>query len=170
MNTPSSVTLVLLLAAAALWAPAESVASGRAQASEPDPVVVSQRLALQALVLGEDASNVAGQSRLRMVHGSELTPTVDIYVTPPGAAIGDPSVTPLFAGVSFGACTELMSLAPGTYDVTLTIAGDTATALHLPALGFNAGDVLTLIASDGGSTDPGLVVIDTNTASSGGVF
>lgn len=124
--------------------------------------------------MGEDASTVAGQSRLRMVHGSETTPAVDIYVTPPGAAIGDPSVTPLFASVAFGACTELLSLAPGTYDVTITVAGETETALQLPGLGFDAGDVLTLIARDSGTHsgrgDPGLVIIDSNTARSGGVF
>jgi hypothetical protein len=169
-----SAALVLALAVTALGAPGEVAASGRADGSGVPESVPSQRLALHALVLGEAASRVAGQSRLRMVHGSPSIPAVDIYVTSPGAMIVDPAVMPLFREVSFGASTALLSLTPGTYDITITLAGETETAMALPGLCFDAGDVLTVIthdhATDGARANPGLVVIDTNTVRSDGVF
>lgn len=173
-NRLCSTALASLIFATAPWAPGEVAASGRADRSGTPESVTYQRLALHALILGEQASRVAGQSRFRMVHGSPSIPAVDIYVTSPGVVIADPAVTPLFREVSFGASTELLSLTPGTYDITITVAGETATAMVLPGLGFDAGDLLTVITrddgADGARANPGVVVIGTNTVRSGGVF
>jgi hypothetical protein len=167
-------SLVPVAAAIAFWMPVAAATSDGARGSGQPATLASQRLALQALVLDEEASLVAGQSRLRMVHGSRSIPALDIYVTQPGTAIGDPAVRPIFTSIAFGATTDLLPLPPGIYDITVTVAGESESRMTIPGLGFDAGDVLTVIArdgaSDGGHTDPGLVVIDTNTARSGGVF
>jgi len=126
----------------------------------------SQDLALQALVLVDDTRSIATEARVRIVHGSPSTPEVDIYVTEPGAVIGDPDVSPAFSSVPFLADTGFVSLAPGTYDVTVTLAGDTTPAIQVEGLVVAGGDVLTAIARDpnsnAGETAPGLIVIDYN--------
>jgi len=75
-------------------------------------------------------------------------------------------VSPAFSSVPFLADTGFVSLAPGTYDVTVTLAGDTTPAIQVEGLVVAGGDVLTAIARDpnsnAGETAPGLIVIDYN--------
>lgn len=134
----------------------------------------SQDLELQALVLADDTRSIATEARVRIVHGSPSTPEVDIYVTAPGAMIGDPDVPPAFESVPFGADTGFVSLAPGSYDVTVTLAGDTTPAIKVEGLAVTGGDVLTAIArdpiADAGETAPGLIVIDYNALKAGNVL
>ncbi|MGI9263502.1 MAG: DUF4397 domain-containing protein [Gammaproteobacteria bacterium] len=134
----------------------------------------SEDLGLQALVLGDDTRSIATEARVRIVHGSPSTPEVDIYVTAPGAVIGDPDVDPAFSSVPFGADTGFVSLAAGSYDITVTLAGDTTPAIFVPGLAVNGGDVLTAIARDpnatAGETALGLIVIDYNAAKAGGAL
>ncbi len=153
------------------------VVSGWANAGQTDrvnPREGSWRPDLHALVLGDDAVAVAAESRIRIVNGSSTVPAVDIYVTAPGALIADPAIKPAFSAVPFGVSTDLFALTPGTYDVTVTVAGETDGAMVLPGLGFGAGDMLTVIARDRGAAEgrpgPALVVIDTNPATTGGVL
>ena len=151
--------------------------SGSANAGQTDRVEQSEaswRPDLHALVLGDDAVAVVAQSRIRIVHGSSTIPAVAISVTAPGAPIADPAITPAFSAVPFGVSTDVFSLAPGTYDVTITVAGETDKAMVLPGLGLGAGDMLTVIARDLGAEEgrpePALVVIDTNPTTTGGVL
>jgi hypothetical protein len=125
-------------------------------------VAGSLATSLQLLPLADDLRPIATEARVRIVHGSEATPAVDIYVVAPGADITDPAVTPAFAGVEFGGSTGFVSLPPGEYDVFVTLAGDTTPAIAVPGAVFDGGDVITVIASDpaGDETAPGLIVID----------
>ncbi len=125
-------------------------------------VAGSLATSLQLLPLADDLRPIATAARVRIVHGSEATPAVDIYVVAPGADITDPAITPAFAGVEFGASTGFVSLPPGEYDLFVTLAGDTTPAIAVPGAVFDGGDVITVIASDpaGEETAPGLIVID----------
>lgn len=125
-------------------------------------VAGSLATSLQLLPLADDLRPIATEARVRIVHGSEATPAVDIYVVAPGADITDPAVAPAFAGVEFGASTGFVALPPGEYDVFVTLADGTTPAIAVPGAVFDGGDVITVIASDaaGDETAPGLIVID----------
>jgi hypothetical protein len=120
---------------------------------------------LELLALPDDLRAIATEARVRIVHGASAVPGVDIYVVAPGTDITDPAVEPAFAGVEFGQSTGFVSLAPGAYDVFVTLAGDTTPAIAVPGLELEAGQRLTAIASDpaGDEAAPGLVVIDYGT-------
>ena len=117
---------------------------------------------IDLLALGDDLRPVATEARVRIVHGSEATPAVDIYVVAAGTDITSPDVTPDFSGVEFTGSTDFVPLLPGDYDVFVTLAGDTNPAIAVEGATFEGGDVISAIASDpeGEETAPGLIVID----------
>lgn len=117
---------------------------------------------LDLLPLADDLRPIATAARVRIVHGSEATPAVDIYVVPAGTDITSPDVAPAFSGVEFTASTGFVALSPGEYDVFVTLAGDTTPAIAVAGAAFAGGDVISAIASDpaGEETAPGLILID----------
>jgi trimeric autotransporter adhesin len=112
------------------------------------------------LVLEDNNRSVATEARVRIVHASPTAGNVDIYVTAPGTDIT--TVTPAFANVPFEANTGYVSLAPGTYQVSVTPAGNPGVVAIGATLPVAAGDVYTALARDaaGGGAPLGLVVID----------
>lgn len=124
--------------------------------------------AIQALPLANDNRSVATEAKARIVHGSPSTGDVDIYLVADGTVLTDASVTPSFGAVPFGADTGQLSIAPGTYDVYVTPAGDKGViAIEVQDLVLTGGQVLEFIARDP-ATDgsegplPQLIVIDYN--------
>ncbi|NHA14248.1 DUF4397 domain-containing protein [Thioalkalivibrio sp. XN279] len=117
---------------------------------------------LELLPLADDLRPIATEARVRIVHGSEATPAVDIYVVPAGTDITAPDVTPDFSAVEFTSSTGFVALPPGEYDVFVTLAGDTTPAIAVEGALLEGGDVISAIASDpaGEETAPGLIVID----------
>lgn len=117
---------------------------------------------LELLALADDLRPVATEARVRIVHGSALTPAVDIYVVAAGTDISGPDVAPAFSGVEFRASTGFVALPPGEYDVLVTLADDTTPAISLLGVALEGGEVITAIASDpdAGETLPGVIVID----------
>jgi hypothetical protein len=117
---------------------------------------------LELLALADDLRPVATEARVRIVHGSALTPAVDIYVVAAGTGIAGPDTAPAFSSVEFRASTGFVALPPGEYDVLVTLADDTTPAISLLGVALEGGEVITAIASDpdAGETLPGLVVID----------
>ena len=117
---------------------------------------------LDLLALDDELRPVATEARVRIVHGSEATPAVDIYVVPAGTDITVPGVDPAFSGVEFTASTGFVPLLPGDYDIFVTLAGDITPAIAVEGAALAGGDVITAIASDpaGEETLPGLIVID----------
>jgi len=117
---------------------------------------------LELLALADDLRPVATEARVRIVHGSALTPAVDIYVVAAGTDISSPDVAPAFSGVEFRASTGFVALPPGEYDVLVTLADDTTPAISLLGVALEGGEVITAIASDpdAGETLPGVIVID----------
>lgn len=112
----------------------------------------------------EDANRrVATEAIVRIVHASPAAGEVDIYVTA-GADISD--ADPAFAGVDFDAgelqATGNVSLPPGEYYVTVTIAGTKDAAIGPLLLDFAGGGLYTAIAVDPSEGDslPQLIVLD----------
>jgi hypothetical protein len=94
----------------------------------------------------DDHRSIATEARTRIIHLAPSAGLVDIYVTAPGADITP--LTPTLQDVDFGDDTGYLSLAGGTYDVTVTLA-DTKTAAIGPAtIVLSDGSVYTAVARD----------------------
>lgn len=124
--------------------------------------------AIQAIPLANDTRPVITEAKLRVVHGSPSTGNVDIFLLADGTDLNDASVTPTFGDVPFTADSGIASVAPGTYDVYVTPAGDKSiVAIEVQDLALAGGAVLDVIARDP-QTDgsegplPQLIVVDYN--------
>ena len=122
--------------------------------------------AIQPLPLLNDRRSVATEAKLRITHGSPSTPAVDIYLVADGTDLLDPTTTPAFSAVPFGANTGILSIGVGTYDVYVTPAGNKGVvAIEVQDAAFTGGEVLDVIArdpqTDGGEGPlPQLILID----------
>jgi hypothetical protein len=103
---------------------------------------------ITALPLAGNTRSVFTETKLRITHGSPSTPAVDLYLVAAGTDISDPTVTPSFAGVAFGASTPMLSIANGLYDAIVTPEGSKTAAIELLGLDFTGGEVLDVVARD----------------------
>ncbi len=118
---------------------------------------------LTTQVLVDDRRPVATQAKVRIVHGSPTAQDVDIYVTTGSADIDD--VDPTFADIPYQAETGYVSLAEGSYFVTVTAAGSKTPAIGPAEIVVVNGGVYTAIARDPSGTNPnldtlGLILLD----------
>ena len=82
------------------------IASGLAEAIEP-------------IVLQDDNSTpAAGNARVRAIHGAPSAPSVDIYITAPGADLE--TTIPLLVSVEFGDVADYVEAPAGDYQVRVT--------------------------------------------------
>lgn len=122
--------------------------------------------AIQPLALGADSRSVATEAKVRVIHGAPGTGDVDVYVVADGTDLAAEETMPTFGAVPFTGDSGIVSLAPATYDVYVTPAGDKATvAIEVQDVTLEGGEVLDVIARDpltDGSEGPlpQLIVID----------
>ncbi|MGI9205507.1 MAG: DUF4397 domain-containing protein, partial [Woeseiaceae bacterium] len=109
---------------------------------------------ITALVTSDDYRPVAGESKIRLVHGAASAGAVDVYLTAVGADIS--METPEAVGVPFLADTGFGSFAAGMYDLTITETG-TTTVVIAATITLAEGGVYTAVARD---PDPA-VMMDT---------
>lgn len=99
------------------------------------------------IVLEDDNSAPAsGNVKVRLVHGAPSAPTVDIYVTAPGADIS--GIAPTLANVPFQAASDYLEVPAGSYQIRITVAGTKTVALDSGAVPLSAGQIRTVIARD----------------------
>jgi hypothetical protein len=125
---------------------------------------------LTVTVADEDPRPIPLFAKVRIIHASvtaaSLDPdTVDIYVTAPGTDISDESVAPTLTGTPYLANTGFLSVAGGTYDITVTLSGSRTPAIGpLTDVELQDGGVYTIIARDAlpgdAATDLGVILID----------
>ena len=102
---------------------------------------------IQAKVFADDLTPPAsGKSKIRVIHASDGTPTVDI-------AVKDGDV--LFPAVEFGAITTYVEVASGPYVLQVRKAGETAVAIEKPVT-VQPGGVYTIAAVGGAGKPPTL--------------
>ena len=124
------------------------IASGLAEAIEP-------------IVLQDDNSTpAAGNARVRAIHGAPGAPSVDIYITAPGADLS--TTIPLLASVEFGDVADYIEAPAGDYQVRVTSAGTKTVVIDSGTLTLSSGQVRTAIAVDavGGGAPFDLLVLE----------
>lgn len=123
-------------------------------------IIAANKLAsIEPLVLQDDNSTPAsGNVKVRLVHGAPSAPSVDIYVTAPGAALG----TPTLANVPFKAVSQYLSVPAGSYEIRVTPAGSQTVVIDSGTVPLVAGQIRTVIAVDapGGGSPFGAVVLN----------
>jgi hypothetical protein len=111
------------------------------------------------LLTDNNASPATGNIKVRLVHGAPAAPTVDIYVTAPGADLA--TATPTLAGVPYAIASGYLEVPAGTYQVRVTPENTKTVAIDSGALTLNAGQIRTAVAVDavGGGAPFGAVVL-----------
>jgi Domain of unknown function (DUF4397) len=119
---------------------------------------------IEPIVLEDDnTAPASGSVRVRAIHGAPSAPSVDVYVTAPGADLA--TATPALTGVEFGDVADYLEVPAGEYQVRVTPTGTKTVAIDSGALTLSGGEVRTVIAVDatgGGAPFDFLVLADLN--------
>ena len=97
-------------------------------------------------VTADDDRSILTEAKTRIIHLAPSAGLVDIYVTAPMTDITD--IDPTLISVGFRADTGYLSLLPGSYDVTVTLAGTKTIAIGPAPFMLDAGGVYTAVAID----------------------
>jgi hypothetical protein len=116
--------------------------------------------AIAPYVLVDDNRPVVTAAKVRIVHAAPSAGAVDVYVTAPGASIA--TAAPALTNVPVRAESGYLSLAAGSYDVTVTPTGTKTAAIGPATITVANGGVYTAAARDapGGSAPFGLRLLD----------
>jgi hypothetical protein len=102
---------------------------------------------IDALVLVDDNSPpVAGNVKVRVVHGAPSAPDVDVYVTAPGVDIND--LEPVLSDVPFTAVSAYLEIPEGEYAITVTLAGTKDVAIGPVEVALVDGQIRTVVARE----------------------
>ena len=114
-----------------------------------------------ALFIADDLTPVSGQGKLRVVHVAAAPGAISVYLTSPTADLS--SATAQIPLLPFGVASPYVTVAPGTYRVRVTAAGNPSTVLiDLGNLVVASGTVRTLLVTDapgGGGLPPAISVV-----------
>jgi len=100
-----------------------------------------------ALFLTDDPTPMTGQGRVRVVHVAATPGAVSVYVTAPDADLA--TATASVPTLPFGNASSYLNLAPGTYRVRVTPAGNPGLVLlDSGNLSIGSGSVRSLMLTD----------------------
>jgi hypothetical protein len=133
-----------------------AVAVGSAAASAP----AGQKI---TAVLVADPGNVpaSGSVKIRVIHGAQAVPAVDIYVTAPGAVLPAlPTIANLaFTGVAPASGLKALEVTAGSYQVRATVAGTRTVAYDSGSVALAANSDLLITAIPASGVSPVALLI-----------
>ena len=88
----------------------------------------------------------SGQMELRIVNASPDLGNVDVYVVSPGKGVQNAS--PTVSNMAFTAASGYQTLAPGSYELYFTAAGQKTILIDSGPVTFAAGQIRTVVALD----------------------
>ncbi len=107
---------------------------------------VANGLPLTPLLVIDDIDAPAdGNAAITVIHGSPAAPSVDVYVTAPGAAL---PASPLLSDIPFQTVSDELEVPAGDYQVRITPAGSTAVVYDSGTLTLVDGVEYIAIAAD----------------------
>lgn len=126
------------------------------------PVLAAEPLTA-VVTANDNGTPTAGQTWVRVLHGSPDAPEVDVYV---GADLASAAKVEALSGLSFGEISDYAEVAPGTYAVKVCATADSSVCpIEVPALELMADTKYTVAASDLlASIDANVFVDDPDTA------
>jgi hypothetical protein len=98
------------------------------------------------LLTDDNAVPASGQIKLRLVHAAPGAPTVDIFITAPGADLS--TAVPTLSDVPYAVASGYLAVPAGTYQVRICPANTTTVAIDSGALTLTAGQIRTAVAVD----------------------
>jgi hypothetical protein len=116
-----------------------------------------------ALVLTDDPTSTAGQSRIRVVHVAAAPGAISVYITAPTADLT--SATPVVPNLAFASASPYVGVNAGTYRIRITRAGSPGDVLaDLSNTTLGGGTVKTVLVTDasGGGLPPVVSIISDN--------
>ncbi len=119
---------------------------------------------IEPYIVLDNPRSIATEAQVRVIHAASRAPAVDVYVT----ATSDISTAePVLSNVPFEAASGYLSVAPGSYQVTVTVAGDKdAVAIGPTAINVTAGGIFTAVAHNN-ADGFGLILISDTPAAGG---
>ena len=114
---------------------------------------------IEPYIVLDNPRAIATEAQIRVIHAASRAPAVDVYVT----ATSDISTAePVLSNVPFEAASGYLSVAPGTYQVTVTVAGNKdAVAIGPAEVSVTAGGIFTAGAHNNGDGFGLLLLTDT---------
>ncbi|NTS76482.1 DUF4397 domain-containing protein [Catenovulum sp. SM1970] len=100
---------------------------------------------LEHYAIVDDARAIATESQVRITHGHPSVGLVDIYVTADGNI---EEAMPLWEDVPFKASTGFVGVAPGEYNVTVTLADTKTAAIDTGIIMLEASGIYSALAVD----------------------
>ena len=101
------------------------------------------------LLTDNNSSPSSGNFTLRVINGSSVLGTADVYIVTAGTDIS--SLSPTYSSVAFASATGYSSLTAGSYQVIFTAPGQKFATISSSPTSFSSGQVRTVVGLDGQS-------------------
>lgn len=107
-----------------------------------------------------NSAPTSGNVEFRIIHASPSSPTVDVYIVPPGTDITQVN-PPTISGLTYQQASTYQSLAAATYSVIVTTSGSKQEIIFPQDYGLTAGQIRTLVLVDnpGGGNPPSWMLL-----------
>lgn len=128
-------------------------------------MAVNNAASLEPLVIPESwMAPTTGNVKVRVVHAAPAAPTVDVYVTTPGADLT--TASPTLTSVPFKGVSDALTIPAGSYQVRITGAGSKAPVFDSGSVALASGSnlVLAAVAQDRGASPVTLLGLTGQTA------
>jgi hypothetical protein len=116
---------------------------------------------ISPIILADDNSAPSsGNVKIRIVNGSPVLGTGDVYVVPSGTDIN--TVSPTVTNLAFGAASTYLSITAGAYEILFTYPGQKNAYIDTGVLSLSAGQIRTVVGLNTSTSSTAAVLSDLN--------